>query len=84
MMFCRSALNTAPAAGHVSSDKVSTMVDVPARMSSSLSFVTVPLSATEAPTVVTLNVGAATIATPAWASALAGTVAVMVSRAVMS
>ena len=84
MMFWRSPSNAAPAASQLSSVSVRTIVEAPARMSVSLSLVTVPVSATEALAVMMSNVGAAASATTDWTNADAGTVAVIVSVAVMS
>ncbi len=71
-------------ATHVSSVNVSTIVDPPARMSVSLSSVTVPLSAAEPAATAIWNVGAATNAPADCVNAAAGIVAVIVSGAVMS
>ena len=84
MMFCLSASKVDPAATQLSSVRVKIMVDPPDRMSNSLSSATVPVSATVPPVTVTSNVELATIPLPDCTSAVAGTVAVIVSCAEMS
>ena len=84
MMFCRWASKAAPAATQVSSVRVNRMVDPPALISNSSSSVTVPVRATAPAETVTSNVGLPTIALPDCNNAVAGTVAVIVSCAVMS
>ena len=79
MMFCLSASKVAPAATQLSSANVKTIVDPPARMSNSLSSVTVPVRATLPVVTAISNVGLATIPLPDCSNAVAGTVAVMVS-----